>query len=330
MIHIILLILKIIGIVVLCVIGLLLLCIAAVLCVPVRYRGRGSHTQDQTAGEIRVTWLWHLFSMTAAYDSRAKKNKDKIKIRIAGVMVAGGSQKSEAGKKHKASRKKKAEQREKIKKTVKSQKAENEAPADAHTIIKETSEQPVFKNRPEPQQTSDHQEGAKQRPERSLFLKLKSLPELIKKQIKKIHELFLKLKSGMIKAGEKIAALCRKKDRLMAILTAPKNRPAFLKVKRTLFKTVRHIFPQKFSGWIHFGMEDPEQTGKVLGAAAVLYPVYHGRLDIRPDFERQIFEAKVCFSGRIRLVTLVILGLGLVMDKDLRRIVSELKNMQKQ
>ena len=42
MIHIVLLILKIIGIILLCVIGLLILCLCAVLCVPVRDRGSGS------------------------------------------------------------------------------------------------------------------------------------------------------------------------------------------------------------------------------------------------------------------------------------------------
>lgn len=324
MIHIVLLILKIIGIILLCVIGLLILCLCAVLCVPVRYRGSGSYMESEINGEIRVTWLWHLFSMKAAFDSNDDKNKGKFKVKIAGVTVAGKEPKAEKKVKEKSSRKAKPKKTKVIKEAEKSQKTENEAPADVHTIHRETLKELEGK-RP----VLTEKEPARQE-KNSWFSKLKAVPERIKKQINKIHELFLKLKSGMIKAGKKITALCRKKEKLTAILTAPKNRPAFLKVKRTIFKVLRHILPQKFSGWIHFGMEDPEQTGRLLGAAAVLYPAYHGRLNIQPDFDRQIFEAKVSFSGRIRLVTLAVWCLGLVLDKDLRRILSELKNIQKQ
>ena len=45
----------------------------------------------------------------------------------------------------------------------------------------------------------------------SWFSKLKAVPERIKKQINKIHELFLKLKSGMIKAGKKSQHYAEKK-----------------------------------------------------------------------------------------------------------------------
>ena len=114
----------------------------------------------------------------------------------------------------------------------------------------------------------------------------------------------------MIKAGKKNHSIMPKKRKADGDFDGAKKQAAFLKVKRTIFKVLRHILPQKFSGWIHFGMEDPEQTGRLLGAAAVLYPAYHGRLNIQPDFDRQIFEAKVSFSGRIRLVTLGCLVLG--------------------
>lgn len=68
MVHIILLILKIIGIVIAVVLGLLLLCICAVLFVPVRYRARASY-DESFEGEGRVSWLLHLVSIRAAYKS---------------------------------------------------------------------------------------------------------------------------------------------------------------------------------------------------------------------------------------------------------------------
>lgn len=67
MLHIILLILKIIGIVLLVILGLLLAILLLVLLVPIRYRLDGSY-YGKLKGTARITWLLHILSIRASYE----------------------------------------------------------------------------------------------------------------------------------------------------------------------------------------------------------------------------------------------------------------------
>ena len=68
MLHILLFILKIIGIVLLAALGLLLAALLLVLLVPVRYRLDGSW-HGSPAGKVRVTWLLHAVSVLVSYEN---------------------------------------------------------------------------------------------------------------------------------------------------------------------------------------------------------------------------------------------------------------------
>lgn len=92
MIHILLLILKIIGIILLSVIGLLLLAVLSVLFVPVRYKAKGDYHKEFT-GKLHVGWFLNALSLDASFDKELKararvlfftlydsdKNKDEAK-----------------------------------------------------------------------------------------------------------------------------------------------------------------------------------------------------------------------------------------------------------
>lgn len=67
MLHIVLLILKIIGIILLVILGLLLAVLLLVLLVPIRYRLDGSY-RERLKGTVRVTWLLHILSIRVSYD----------------------------------------------------------------------------------------------------------------------------------------------------------------------------------------------------------------------------------------------------------------------
>lgn len=69
MLHVILLILKIIGIVLLVILGLLLAVILVVLLVPFRYRIQGGY-HEKPKGGVRVTWLLHALSVAITYDEK--------------------------------------------------------------------------------------------------------------------------------------------------------------------------------------------------------------------------------------------------------------------
>lgn len=92
MIHILLLILKIIGIILLSVIGLLLLAVLSVLFVPVRYKAKGDYHKEFT-GKLHIGWFFSALRLDASFDKELKararvlfftlydsdKNKDEAK-----------------------------------------------------------------------------------------------------------------------------------------------------------------------------------------------------------------------------------------------------------
>lgn len=92
MIHILLLILKIIGIILLSVIGLLLLAVLSVLFVPVRYKAKGDYHKEFT-GKLHIGWFLNALRLDASFDKELKararvlfftlydsdKNKDEAK-----------------------------------------------------------------------------------------------------------------------------------------------------------------------------------------------------------------------------------------------------------
>ena len=92
MIHILLLILKIIGIILLSVIGLLLLAVLSVLFIPVRYKAKGDYHKEFT-GKLHIGWFLNALRLDASFDKELKararvlsftlydsdKNKDEAK-----------------------------------------------------------------------------------------------------------------------------------------------------------------------------------------------------------------------------------------------------------
>lgn len=71
MIHILLLILKIIGIILLSVIGLLLLAVLSVLFVPVRYKAKGDYHKEFT-GKLHIGWFLNALRLDASFDKELK------------------------------------------------------------------------------------------------------------------------------------------------------------------------------------------------------------------------------------------------------------------
>ncbi len=79
--HILLMILKIIGIVLLAMIGLLLLILSLVLFCPVAYRGSFTRKTEIMTGSVSVTWLFRLVWVTAFYDN----GEHGFRIRLFGI-----------------------------------------------------------------------------------------------------------------------------------------------------------------------------------------------------------------------------------------------------
>lgn len=311
MLHIILLILKIIGICLLCLIGLLLLCIGLVLFVPVRYRASGSYIEKQLKLLGGVTWLCHIISVRIFYDGEKQEDKSRVLVKIFGIAIM-----DTAKKKTKKAKEPKEAVLEVPKKPPHEKVAEKKEKTKSR--LPEIAQKPKAEIKKNEEKKSEEKKDEAARVEHT-----KSKKSLLAK----LTAFRQKMSDAFKRLCDRLETINQKKDKLMDILFSEENKKTFILLKRSIFKLIRHILPRRIEGWIHCGTDNPEKTGRMLGWLAVFYPLYAERLKIAPDFEKEIFETKFLAAGRIQAFTFVSTGIKIMLNKDLRRIISEFKHL---
>ena len=91
---------------------------------------------------------------------------------------------------------------------------------------------------------------------------------------------------------------------------------AVKRIKGYGINAVKLLLPQKLNAQITFGFEDPYHTGKVLGWAAALIPIYGDHIDITPDFEKRTLKGHLRIKGSIRRYKILHLLWKVYKDKD--------------
>ena len=96
---------------------------------------------------------------------------------------------------------------------------------------------------------------------------------------------------------------------------------AFIRLRKVL----KHIKPRKFQADLLIGTGEPDTTGYVLAVYGMLYPGLPQKLNITPDFNRQILEGEASMAGHIMVFTILIHALQLAMDEKLWILVRKIK-----
>ncbi|MFT4105906.1 MAG: DUF2953 domain-containing protein [Lacrimispora sp.] len=307
MVHIILLILKILGLLLLVVLGLILSLLLLVLLVPVRYRAEGSY-DEKVKGKVRVTWLLHLISVTLSYEEDfimtvrlfgfriLKPKKMDHELREAGeIMVQAMEVKpKEAVDDIKEEIQKKPEKKSRIK----------DFEEDIQSGTQSRKEDSAWSG----SQSFKEQESPESDGKTPWFLKLK---EKIRKQL-------LKLKFFFHRICDTLKAVKDKKEKLQAWVSDKENQKTVKLLLRQLKKLLRHILPRRGKGNVTFGFDDPYVTGQVLTYASVVYPFCYKHLNLYPVFDRVVLKADGNFRGRIRIGTILAIAGRMLLHKNFR------------
>ena len=150
----------------------------------------------------------------------------------------------------------------------------------------------------------------------------------------KISEILSRILDFLANITENINKLIKKRDDILEkyaevrqFLGEEETKKALRDCKKYFLKSWRHVRPRRFHGVVHFGMEDPAETGKVLGAVAMLFPVYRDRLVIAPDFEQKILEGEFYARGRIQIGFFMLLGIQMVLNRNLLGRIQKVRNI---
>lgn len=334
MLHILLLILKIIGMIIVGILGILVLLIGIILFVPVRYEGKAvcEKTMKNLQAQVRASWLLHLLSFRLA----VKDGRIKWKLRVAWKTMMGASE-SEAEPETEAELKAELEL-ENAKREQKEAKQDEDAGWKTVEKACETQKEALEEAlQMEEKALEEVREAETQTVEESAKIDRKKVEKSGEErrstsksnaEKKEKESLIDKIKCTFQKICDKIKILLDRKEKVTEFLTDPTQRKAFAKVKKGIVTLLKKIRPKKLSAKIHYGFSDPYNTGKVLAVLGILYPFYGEAVEIEPDFENQILEGSCCIKGRIRVSPFVGLLLKLVLAKEVRLAYRQIKNFK--
>ena len=312
MVHIILLILKTAGIVFLSLLGIVLLLLAAILFLPVTYR---VYAEKEEKIKVHAAGGW-MFRMLSVHYRLDETGRDFV-VCFLGIPIY------RPGKEKRSSRSSK-----KKRKTSLPHKQLTESKPECGAG-EESSRVHASEQNEEPAAAADtladlkEEKGADRKRtdrKRGFFGRLAYAIHRICDRIKTIW-------NACRKIPRTVRSLLDRKDQLLEFWDLEEHRRAREAIWKEFLYLRDKIRPRKILGYIHFGFDDPAVTGICMGAASVLYSWYPEKFELRPDFDRQVLEGEIFFRGKLRLYVLVMIGLRIWFNRDIRLMYEHWKEL---
>lgn len=350
--HILLFLLKLIGIVLLVILGLIVLVLAIVLVTPIRYRIGASKYQTIQA-EGKVTWLFRLIEMVFKLDTGAEEGKRlHLSFRIAWLKLYDNQKPKEKRIKQKKTRKTKSkpesEQSEKVIQAAKPEQPEAKVqPIKTEQAAEMKNEMPkavhperISSENLENESAAKYEEklieGPKEFAVEKILRLAKNAANKILSLIRGVFSLICsilgipsKIMDGLEKLENFFTKLREKKEAFLAFYNETHNHQWFIAFWHRLKKLLFRILPRADRLYLHFGFEDPATTGQVLGGLSILYPICGEKMELCPEFNEEILEGEVKCHGRIRPVSLVIFAVKSFLNKQFFSMVKQFKVLLK-
>jgi hypothetical protein len=303
--HVLLTILKILGILVVSILGIALCILLLVLFVPVRYKCKGSFGEKDIFACARATWLFHFISACASFDNEKKL---WIRVKLLGISLYDSlKQKNKSEEKHKKQKKKKninediKEEKEEIKEDVSEELGKPDIEiAPEVKVAEEETETPD--NEAEPKIHSD---------KKSIFLKILKKINNIKFTIRKICDTIQAVRSNL--------------QYYVKLMKLESTKKAFESCKKQLLRVLKMVAPRKYDVQLHLGFDDPAKMGEVLSIWGMLYPWHMGKINIQPEFEQSVMEGTFLVKGRISIFVIVKSACILFFDRNIKLFIKRLK-----
>ncbi len=327
MLHIILLILKIIGIIIAVILGLAVALLLIVLFVPVRYViDAGCHDKKLKA-HVKVTWIMHIFRGVISYDEELFYSIKALWFNI--YSSDAESKKEKRPKKNTENNTKEKNTKNKHIDAIED-KADNAVSKDKKDSVDEAGLEEADCIQKKLSLEKSHDE-VKESDEKSTIDieengKLHTL-------VNKIKNVYYKIKAFIRRAIDTVKAALNKSqaaaDTIKHKYTEIRNKvtdPENIELVRFLWTQIKAVMniikPAKYNVNIRYGFEDSATTGWVAVRLAVLYGLMGMDVSIIPDFDNSIFEGDIYMKGRFNLYSFLIIAVRLYRNKSFRKLIN--------
>lgn len=158
---------------------------------------------------------------------------------------------------------------------------------------------------------------------KAFWQKIVKIPEKFKRVIARIRDFFHTIKSALGNVKKTIR-------KVNCLLTNESYKSAFTKLKTSVWQLLKILMPYRLKLNLEYSTGSPDTTAQLLGILTMFPIGYQNRWNVHPDFtaDNAYAEAEFDVKGRILGFSLLKLILGLVLDKDCRKLYNHFKTMK--
>lgn len=158
---------------------------------------------------------------------------------------------------------------------------------------------------------------------KAFWQKIVKIPEKFKRVIARIRDFFHTIKSALGNVKKTIR-------KVKCLLTNESHKIAFAKLKTSVWQLLKILMPYRLKLNLEYSTGSPDTTAQLLGILTMFPIGYQNRWNVHPDFtaDNAYAEAEFDVKGRILGFSLLKLILGLVLDKDCRKLYNHFKTMK--
>ena len=305
MLHIIIFILKIIGILLLVILGLILLLVSSVLFVPITYKVRAERKDGVIQVRAVAGWMFRLLSVHYRLHT-SQEPMQLLQGRILGIPVWKPLEpKKEKPKKAEKKSKEKQSKPKQMEAKQLEQKAEVKSSDKAkERLKKDLTPGTAVATVPQPEPEVSRQEQPKDKQAQPKPLRQSILKKLLY-AIQRIYGKITAIGRGLFSLVVNLLHMPEKASETIGTLTDFWNLEENVKARESIWRELKflwkHSRPRKADLTLHFGFEDPSWTGQCMGVLSILNVWYPGRIFLKPEFEQEIFEGTLYIKGHMML-----------------------------
>lgn len=158
---------------------------------------------------------------------------------------------------------------------------------------------------------------------KAFWQKIVKIPEKFKRVFARIRDFFHTIKSALGNVKKTIR-------KVKCLLTNESHKIAFTKLKTSVWQLLKILMPYRLKLNLEYSTGSPDTTAQLLGILTMFPIGYQNRWNVHPDFtaDNAYAEAEFDVKGRILGFSLLKLILGLVLDKDCRKLYNHFKTMK--
>ena len=144
-----------------------------------------------------------------------------------------------------------------------------------------------------------------------------------KKKQKKKKSIFKRLKDIYNDIKRKILSLIKNFKEIWAAVTDKENREAVVYFFKMIKIPIKYLVQNKLKVKMKFGMEDPAQTGELLGVMYSVSAILGFELMVEPDFDNKVFELDARLRGHVSVYKVIVWVLQLYSNDKLKIVIDD-------